>query len=51
MFQMWNYFNKINFHRDIKKSDGLTPCCKLYRITYRKKHYNEHYDLEINRHK
>ena len=40
---------KSYFHRDIKKNDGLTPHCKLCRKIYRKKYYNEDYDLEIIR--
>ena len=42
---------KSNFHRDIKTNDELTPHCNNCRKLCRKKYYNEHYDLEINRRK
>ena len=51
MFIMWNYFIKSNFDRDIKTNDGLTPHCNICRKICRKRYYNEHYDLEINRRK
>ena len=40
---------KSNFHEKLKFRDRLTPHCKLCQNIYRKRYYNEHYDLEINR--
>ena len=40
---------KGNFHKKSRSKDGLTPRCKPCRNFFRKKYYNEHYDLEINR--
>ena len=40
---------KSNFLRESRSEDGLTPHCKPCQKIYRKKYYNELYDLEINR--
>ena len=38
---------KSNFHKDLKRNDGIFWQCKLYRKVYRKKYYEEKIDLEI----
>ena len=38
---------KNNFHKKSRFKDGLTPHCKLCQKIYRKRFYNEHYNLEI----
>ena len=40
---------KSNFHKKSRFSYGLKPHCKLCQKFYRKKYYNEHYDLETKR--
>ena len=40
---------KSNFLEKKTEINGLTQHCKPCRKIYRKKIYNEHYDLEINR--
>ena len=40
---------KSNFHKKSRSKDGLIPHCRPCRKIYRKKFYNDNFDLEVNR--